>query len=111
VELILLDADPGGGHGFLKEALSALKEQGVRRLLVEGGSGVFTRLIEAELADQVMVFIAPKIVGGIDALPPVAGRGRAPMAEAYPLSDLRIRRTGKDAFMEGFFRWPGSSPS
>jgi diaminohydroxyphosphoribosylaminopyrimidine deaminase/5-amino-6-(5-phosphoribosylamino)uracil reductase len=111
VELILLEADPDEGNLFLEEAMSALKIKGINRVFAEGGGRLFTSLIEAELADQVMVFIAPKIVGGTLALSPVGGVGRVPMAEAHQLKEVRIRRSGEDALLEGFFKWHASSRS
>ncbi|MBM7785388.1 dihydrofolate reductase family protein [Tenggerimyces flavus] len=52
----------------LSEALPALVERGVRRLLVEGGSAVLTSLFAADLVDELQLAVAPFFVG--DALAP-----------------------------------------
>jgi GTP cyclohydrolase II len=47
----------------LAEALALLRESGVRSLLVEGGARVITSFLAAQLADRLVVGIAPTIVG------------------------------------------------
>ncbi|MFH2001473.1 MAG: dihydrofolate reductase family protein [Planctomycetota bacterium] len=72
-------------------------------MLVEGGSFVLTQFIENNLADQVEVYVAPKIVGGRDALSPIEGLGRPSMQEAMPLVEVRTHRSGNDLWIQGFF--------
>lgn len=52
------------GHSDLKEAVTALGEQGLRSLLVEGGQSLSTALLKSGLVDRLEIFIAPKILGG-----------------------------------------------
>jgi diaminohydroxyphosphoribosylaminopyrimidine deaminase/5-amino-6-(5-phosphoribosylamino)uracil reductase len=59
-------------------------------------------MIEGGHGDQVAAFIAPKIVGGKDALSPVTGEGLAPMAQALQLTEVRTRRCGPDLLLRGF---------
>jgi 3,4-dihydroxy 2-butanone 4-phosphate synthase/GTP cyclohydrolase II len=47
----------------LAEALSVLRDGGVRSLLVEGGARIITSFLAGGLADRVVVGIAPTIVG------------------------------------------------
>jgi len=47
-------------------------EHGVQSLLVEGGSRVQARFVAAELVDEVLLYIAPKIYGG-QGLPLISG--------------------------------------
>jgi len=89
---------------FLEEALDVLHARGVRRLLVEGGSTLFTAFVEARLADAVVAFVAPRIVGGEASLAPVAGAGAPSMEEALSLKDVSVTRSGDDAMVVGFFR-------
>lgn len=103
-DVILLDASTEASGPFLGEALAQLKLKGIQRLLVEGGSQLITGLIEANLADQVRVFIAPKIVGGRSAPSAVEGIGRAPMSEAIQLMHTKIKRSGEDLLIQGFFQ-------
>jgi 2,5-diamino-6-(ribosylamino)-4(3H)-pyrimidinone 5'-phosphate reductase len=56
----------------LTMALQFLRKAGVQRLMVEGGSTLNFRLIQLGLVDEVMVFVAPMILGGEQA-PTLAG--------------------------------------
>jgi diaminohydroxyphosphoribosylaminopyrimidine deaminase/5-amino-6-(5-phosphoribosylamino)uracil reductase len=103
VEVLLVEDSQEDRQLFLTRGLSELKRKGIHRLLVEGGSQVFTGLVEAKLADQVVAFVAPKIVGGGSALSPVEGEGRAPMSAAHRLTEISVKRSGEDMMMVGFF--------
>jgi diaminohydroxyphosphoribosylaminopyrimidine deaminase/5-amino-6-(5-phosphoribosylamino)uracil reductase len=48
----------------LAEHLTDLYERGVRRLFVEGGPTVASAFIAAGLADEVLVYVAPALLGG-----------------------------------------------
>ncbi len=89
------------GRLDLERVLAALGERGVSQLLVEGGGALAASLLEAGLAQEVVVFTAPKVVGGASAPGPVGGRGVATMADALQLVDVRIRRLGDDAVITG----------
>lgn len=64
------------GRVDLPSLLDALGDRGVRRLMVEGGAEVISSFIEARLVDQLIITIAPRLVGGLPVLArPAAGRG------------------------------------
>ena len=54
----------GKGQLELSDVLEDLLQRGVHRLLVEGGSEVHRSFFEADLVDQVELFLAPKILAG-----------------------------------------------
>jgi diaminohydroxyphosphoribosylaminopyrimidine deaminase / 5-amino-6-(5-phosphoribosylamino)uracil reductase len=59
---------------------SLLRELGNRRMtnvLVEGGASVLGSFHDADLIDELHVYIAPKLIGGDAALAPVGGAGLA----------------------------------
>jgi len=69
--------------------------------LLEGGGETAGRFWEAGLVDKAFYFLAPKIVGGRNALTPVEGTGVAPgMAGATHLDVTRVRRLGPDILIE-----------
>jgi diaminohydroxyphosphoribosylaminopyrimidine deaminase/5-amino-6-(5-phosphoribosylamino)uracil reductase len=83
------------------------EELGRRRLisvLVESGGKLLASLLEARLVDEVVAFIAPKLVGGRDAPTPVAGTGIADMASAVELIDVTYERVGRDILVKGYPR-------
>ncbi|VXB58230.1 Diaminohydroxyphosphoribosylaminopyrimidine deaminase / 5-amino-6-(5-phosphoribosylamino)uracil reductase [Arthrobacter sp. 9V] len=45
------------------EALGMLFEQGVRHLMVEGGSSILSTFLAADLVDELIVYIAPTLLG------------------------------------------------
>jgi len=56
------------GRVDLPHLLCQLGERGVRSLMVEGGGQVITSFIEARLVDQMIITIAPRLVGGLPVL-------------------------------------------
>ena len=84
-----------GKINFLKLARK-LTELGINKVLIEGGGEVLASAFEADLVDEVMVFIAPKIVGGRNALVPVAGEGVDLIKNAFTLADPEIKQIGGD---------------
>jgi diaminohydroxyphosphoribosylaminopyrimidine deaminase/5-amino-6-(5-phosphoribosylamino)uracil reductase len=47
----------------LTDALRALRARGVRSLLIEGGAGIASALLDADLIDRLVIFQAPVILG------------------------------------------------
>lgn len=62
-EIITLEGDDEGRVN-LQEALTLLWEKGIKSLMVEGGSQVITAFLKAQLADVLVLTIAPTLVGG-----------------------------------------------
>ncbi|HEX9905909.1 MAG TPA: bifunctional diaminohydroxyphosphoribosylaminopyrimidine deaminase/5-amino-6-(5-phosphoribosylamino)uracil reductase RibD [Propylenella sp.] len=83
-------ADTGGLD--LRVCLQRLAGEGITRLLVEGGARLARSLLEADLADEVMLFRSPEALGG-DIVPALAGMDVAEI-ERSP----RFRRAGRRAF-------------
>jgi len=55
------------GHFSLRRVLRFLYSRGIGSLLVEGGGRVFSNFIQSGLADELSVFVAPRIIGeGVD---------------------------------------------
>ena len=54
---------PIGTKSNLKFLLDRLSQRGVQRLLVEGGAAVIGSFLKENLADEIIVYIAPKVLG------------------------------------------------
>lgn len=52
----------------LRMLVEMLADKGVRSLMVEGGARVITSFLKARLADQVIITIAPRLIGGLSAI-------------------------------------------
>ncbi|HLK56832.1 MAG TPA: bifunctional diaminohydroxyphosphoribosylaminopyrimidine deaminase/5-amino-6-(5-phosphoribosylamino)uracil reductase RibD [Chthonomonadaceae bacterium] len=89
------------GHVDLRALLGVLAERQIISVLVEGGGQLHAALLEANLAQKALFFIAPKLVGGQDAPTPLEGEGIATMQDAIPLEEFTIRRFGPDVALEG----------
>lgn len=86
----------------LLRAFRELRRRGLRRVLVEGGGGLVAEMLAWDTVDQVLAFVAPKIIGGRLSPTPVAGEGRAFMAEAWRLHDLQYEMVGDDLAISAF---------
>jgi diaminohydroxyphosphoribosylaminopyrimidine deaminase/5-amino-6-(5-phosphoribosylamino)uracil reductase len=87
------------GRIDLEDLLRKLALRGIAHLLVEGGAEVHRSFLEADLVDRVIVFIAPKILGG--GVDWIAGDGPARMADALRLERVDVRRVGDDVLVTG----------
>ncbi len=79
----------------IRSALAGLAEQGVTRLLVEGGPRLATAFLRAGLVDRVAWFAAPRILGG-DAIPALAGLGVEKVADGVVLEHVESIGVGDD---------------
>jgi len=68
----------------LPDALATLKELGVNRLMVEGGSTLNFELIRLGLVDEITAYVAPLVFGGESAPTMAAGSGLE-ISAAVPL--------------------------
>jgi len=94
-----------------RRMMRLLYKRGLRRVLVEGGAGLLGALFDRGLVDQVAAFTAPRIVGGMAAMAPVGGRGRARMEDAIELTDIAHGAFGDDRLIEGLVAAEKAPPS
>ncbi len=91
------------GRVDLASALRALGSRGVVSALAEGGSAVHGALVDAGLADRVVLYLAPMLLGG-GGLRAIGGAGPERLAEALRLGPLDVRRVGPDLRVEAEVR-------
>lgn len=80
----------------LAAVLADLYAVEARSLLVEGGGVTAASFLAAGLVDRVTAYVAPKILGGVNACVPIAGEGAGPLTDALSLSDMEVVRIGAD---------------
>lgn len=96
---VLMCRQDDGGRLDLGDLLARLAGEGVRSVMVEGGSGIITSLLAAGLVDRLVVSIAPKVLGaGLDAVGDLGIRG---LADALVFDQLEVRRLGPDILFDG----------
>jgi diaminohydroxyphosphoribosylaminopyrimidine deaminase / 5-amino-6-(5-phosphoribosylamino)uracil reductase len=89
------------GQIDLQSALQALAQRGIMHVLIEGGAKVLGSAFDQRCIDHVAAFIAPKLIGGSDALSPIEGRGLPMMAHAHQLQNVRTSIFDGDVLIEG----------
>ena len=95
-----------GGRVDLVALLRALHQRGVGSLLVEGGAGMITALLQAWLVDRLVVCVAPKILGaGIEA---VGDLGIRELARTLIMADMSVTTCGVDLVLDSRVEYPGS---
>ena len=82
--------------------LADMGRRGYTNVLVEGGAGLLGSFLDANLADEFHVFVAPQVIGGAVALSPVGGVGRPLLSEALRLAEFTAQACGNDAYLHGF---------
>ncbi len=107
----IIKADGAGGYVDLPLLMDELYKMELDSILLEGGGTLNASALEAGIVDKVMMFIAPKIIGGASAVTPVEGKGRALMEDAIKLKGIGVMRFGEDIMIEGYvsrgFLMPG----
>ena len=88
----------------LRKLSRALGRLGATSILIEGGGTLNASALEQKIADKIMFFIAPKIIGGRDAKTPVEGAGVARVEKAMRIKDITTTRVGDDILIEGYLK-------
>lgn len=84
--------------------LQELGERGISQLLVEGGGELAGSFLARDEVHEVAAFIAPRVIGGVEAPGPVGGPGVAQLADAGELEDVEVSRFGRDVLIRGIVR-------
>ena len=79
-----------------------LKLFGRDPVLVEGGGTIHFSMLSAGLVDKIFAFIAPKIIGGANALTAVEGAGFEKLSDVVRLKHLTTEKLGKDILISGY---------
>ncbi|HPP80869.1 MAG TPA: bifunctional diaminohydroxyphosphoribosylaminopyrimidine deaminase/5-amino-6-(5-phosphoribosylamino)uracil reductase RibD [Deltaproteobacteria bacterium] len=80
------------------EVLGKTAEMGVHAVMVEGGSGVFSSLLASGNVDSLLLFIAPRVLGG--GVPLVDWGRTERVANAMGFVITRLDRIGSDILVE-----------
>ena len=96
---------PRGRQGLdLRALMRELAARDVTSVLIEGGGTTHASAFAAGIVDKVMFFVAPKIIGGHDAITAVEGEGAARMADAVMLERMTARPIGEDLLIEAYVK-------
>ena len=99
VPTLLLKSGSRGVRMRIPAVLKTLGRRGVKSVLVEGGSEVFSAFLREKCVDRVALFLAPKIL--LSGVPFVQGGRTRNMGEALALQDASCERVGDDFLITG----------
>jgi diaminohydroxyphosphoribosylaminopyrimidine deaminase/5-amino-6-(5-phosphoribosylamino)uracil reductase len=92
-----------GDHVSLTTLWTRLGQLGVTSLLVEGGSEINAAVLRGQLAQRLMCYVAPMLMGGQDAKGVFGGQSPRRLRDAVPLKNLRIELVGHDMLIQADF--------
>lgn len=84
------------------DMMRILGEEGISSLFIEGGGTVNSAFLENHLIDKVVLYFAPKLIGGKDAPTFLEGQGFGLMKEAVNLIDGEFMKIGNDFKFTGY---------
>ncbi|MBB4826010.1 diaminohydroxyphosphoribosylaminopyrimidine deaminase/5-amino-6-(5-phosphoribosylamino)uracil reductase [Sporosarcina luteola] len=93
---------------FLEEVLSRLAKMSVMTVLVEGGSQVHSSFIDQGLAQELYLYLAPKLIGNGPSL--FEHKGRSSIYESELLQILSVKQLGNDIRLHASFSKEVSAP-
>ncbi len=100
----LLEVPEKNGHIDLKFLVKQLGSMGIDGILLEGGSDFAFAALQAKIIDKVRIYIAPKIIGGANALSCIRGEGFAELSDVITLQDMKAYPCGEDIYLEGLVK-------
>jgi diaminohydroxyphosphoribosylaminopyrimidine deaminase/5-amino-6-(5-phosphoribosylamino)uracil reductase len=97
-EVVVYEAE--GDRVPLHRVFADLGERDVQGALLEGGPTLAWSALEEGIVDKVVVYLAPKLIGGQDAPTVLGGRGFAPIGQALSLRIRSFDLVGEDLRVE-----------
>ncbi|MBX5481667.1 MAG: bifunctional diaminohydroxyphosphoribosylaminopyrimidine deaminase/5-amino-6-(5-phosphoribosylamino)uracil reductase RibD [Myxococcaceae bacterium] len=91
------------GRVDLRALLKRMAKAGLLSVMVEGGAEVFATLLRERLADELLLFVAPKVVGR-SGLSWVGELGISQMEKAMTASALEVEHLGRDLLLRARLR-------
>ncbi len=88
------------GRVKLRPLMKKLGALGIQSILLEGGPTLNAGALEERVVDRILLFVAPKIIGGKGAPGMVGGEGVWRMRNARQAQILKVRRIGPDLMIE-----------
>lgn len=89
-------------HIEFKDIMNYLGNIGIDSLYIEGGSSILASAFESGCVHKVYTAIAPKIIGGRNAVTPVGGTGVELMRNAIILKRVSHEIIGPDVIVKGY---------
>jgi diaminohydroxyphosphoribosylaminopyrimidine deaminase/5-amino-6-(5-phosphoribosylamino)uracil reductase len=98
-DVVAFDQDETGGVS-LPELMAYLGKRDVQGVLLEGGATLAWSFVRERLVDRVVLYLAPKLIGGSEAPGMLMGEGFVPIDQAATLRIASVDRVGDDVRVE-----------
>lgn len=98
----ILTTKEKNGKVDLKSLMKELGRLEITSVMIEGGSSINASALASRIVDKVMIFMAPKIIGGVDSIPSIGGKSPALLKNAIHLKNLQMKKIGEDILLEGY---------
>ena len=84
----------------LTQLIVQLGQREITSGLIEGGGEIHASAIRSGIVDRVMFFLAPILVGGVDAPGAIQGMGVQQLSQAVKLGEMKVKKIGADLLIE-----------
>lgn len=89
------------GRVSIKDLVKKLGERNIDSLLIEGGGEILASAFEENVVNKISAFIAPKVIGGRDAVTAIEGKGHPLMNMATKVKNIKYKTFDDDILIEG----------
>jgi diaminohydroxyphosphoribosylaminopyrimidine deaminase/5-amino-6-(5-phosphoribosylamino)uracil reductase len=86
------------GRVYLPGIVDLLARERYQSLMIEAGSRVNWAALDLGVADKILFYYAPKILGGLHSLPVAGGIGKRRRKDALQFQNVRLHAIGPDEF-------------
>jgi diaminohydroxyphosphoribosylaminopyrimidine deaminase/5-amino-6-(5-phosphoribosylamino)uracil reductase len=92
------------GRVDLRDLMRKLGKRDITSVLIEGGAEINFSALKSGIVDKAVLFIAPMVMAGKDALCSIGGTSPVKLNQALKLHDVTARFVGQDLMVEGYLK-------
>ncbi len=99
----IIRVDENNGELDLEQAFRILHSYGIRSIMTEGGAALSSYLLRNKLADRIVLFLAPILIGS--SVKFFSGSDIRKISDSVLLENMKYRRSGSDIMIEARLRY------
>ncbi|MCL2484855.1 MAG: bifunctional diaminohydroxyphosphoribosylaminopyrimidine deaminase/5-amino-6-(5-phosphoribosylamino)uracil reductase RibD [Endomicrobia bacterium] len=99
--IILAGVNMNAAKKDFKIIIDKLAGMSLKKILIEGGGDIISSSLFSNVVDDIYFFVAPKIIGGKDAVSVVGGKGVAKIKDAVNTKNMKVKKIGPDLLITG----------
>jgi diaminohydroxyphosphoribosylaminopyrimidine deaminase/5-amino-6-(5-phosphoribosylamino)uracil reductase len=103
-EVILAPVDMKAAKKNFNIITDKLNSFSIKRILIEGGSEIISSALFSNVVDDICFFVAPKIIGGKNAVSVVGGIGVNKIAKSLKVENMKVKKIDRDLLITGHIR-------